>query len=279
MCSLVAKTATASLPLSCRARQSWREGWVYCWRGFFSLLPPHFYSSPQGGGDTGYWSWEHFICKCPCVYVQAPDLRLGASIHRCQPRWVQAKALESIPEHHWDGAGRPCQLPACRLGTKAAAPGWTLLQQPLSWWVWGHLDFLHSLHLGFPRAATVMARGDESFRLGSGNTFDYKFITELILPVAQGWLVSLSKEFVVFLASQTKSRIFSLAHQLISCLHLTLSPPRAFTRGNRLRFSPWPGSHEWVRACSYHLCITHVPGSAVTKGFQMYRAGLAARGV
>lgn len=108
-----------------------------------------------------------------------------------------------------------------------------------------------------------MARGDESLGLGSGNPFDYKFITELILPVAQGRLVSLSEELVVFLASQTKSSIFSLAQRLISCLHLTLSPPRAFPRGTRLRFSAWPRSHKWVCACSYRLCITHVPGSAV----------------
>lgn len=28
---------------------------------------PHLYSSPQGGGGSRYWSWEHFICKCLCV--------------------------------------------------------------------------------------------------------------------------------------------------------------------------------------------------------------------
>ena len=44
-------------------------------------------------------------------------------------------------------------------------------------------------------------QGDENLGLGSGNPFDYKFIARLISPVAQGWLASLSEEFVVYLAA------------------------------------------------------------------------------
>lgn len=68
------------------------------------LSPPHLYSSPQGGGgSSGYWSWEHFICKCPCVQVQAPDPRRGASIHPCHPAGSGRRAWSTSWCCGWDG--------------------------------------------------------------------------------------------------------------------------------------------------------------------------------
>lgn len=67
-CAPSTENSQPSLPLSYKAGQSWRKTRFYCRRGFFSLLPPHLYSSPRGGGgSSGYWSWECFICKCSCV--------------------------------------------------------------------------------------------------------------------------------------------------------------------------------------------------------------------
>lgn len=68
------------------------------------LSPPHLYSSPQGGGgSSGYWSWERFICKCPCVQVQAPDPRRGASIHPCHPAGSGRRAWSASWCCGWDG--------------------------------------------------------------------------------------------------------------------------------------------------------------------------------
>lgn len=147
VCSSAPKASPARLPLGCGAGQSWRKGRVYCWRGLFSPFSPppasNLYSSPQGdGGSSGYWSWAHFICKCPC---KSRALTPARCQHPSPRPW---RASRSLRPPRGDGG------PARSLwGTRDTARGQTLPQG----WVGGDPAFPHRLHLGFPGAATVTA--------------------------------------------------------------------------------------------------------------------------